>query len=150
MKKQRLKRIYIRRRVLLILLPLLLLALFVLYRFINLNLWITRDAGILQPYTRVLIKDEFNVFESDPSPDPRVQLVEKALVKANAKDRIVLNLSRSNIRYNLLRNKAYVKVYLQTAIPRDRTKTTRIKFLNVLMKKGVLWRVQKTQDISIE
>jgi len=46
--------------------------------------------------------------------------------------------------------KAYVKIFLKTAIPSDRTKTTGIKVLNVLVKRGEIWKVLSMQDLSIE
>ena len=122
----------------------------ILYYFVSLNLWINSDAGMLQPYQRVLMREELDLTRMDPSGDSQTRLIEKALIEANAKDRIVLNLSRSDIRLNPLRTRAYVKIFLRTAIPRDRSKTTSIKSLNVLVKKDNLWRVQSTQDISIE
>ncbi len=128
----------------------LIAAAFILYRYIVLNQWIASDSGQLTAYRRVLIKDELPLFESDPSPDSRTQMIERAIVRASARDRIVLNLSRSQIRHNLFHTKAYVKVFLKTAIPKDRSKSTSIKFLNVLVKKGDTWRVQTTQDLSIE
>jgi len=127
-----------------------LVAIFFLYRYINLNLWITEDAGLLQPYSRILIKEGKNVMENSAGmPNPN-HLIENAVIAANTKDRIVLNLSISDVRYNLFHTKSYVKVFLQTAIPHDRSKTTSIKFLNILVKRDHSWRVQTTQDISIE
>ena len=125
-------------------------AAFLIYNYLSLNLWIGDDAGQLQPYPRVLIRDEQPLYRNHPVPDAQTRLIEEALVEANARDRIVLNLSRSEIQFNLFHTKAYVKVYLRTAIPRDRQKTTGIKTLNILVKKDDSWRVQTTQDISIE
>jgi hypothetical protein len=129
---------------------LILLTAFIIYRFVIFNLWITSDAGVLQPYPRVLIQNEGRIANSVPVSDKDVALIEEAIINANSKDRIVLNLSRSDIRFNFFKTRSYVKVFLQTAIPNDRSKTTSIKFLNILSKKSDGWRVHTTQDISIE
>jgi len=121
-----------------------------LYRFVRLNLWISKDAGLLQPYPRILIDQGLDVSGANPISDRQAYLIEKTIIRTNTKDRIVLHLSRSDIRYSLFRTKSYVKVFLQTAIPGDRTKTTSIKFLNVLIHKRDAWRVRSTHDISIE
>ena len=120
------------------------------YCYLSLNLWISDDAGLLQPYPRTLIVDEQSAYLKNPAPDEATRQIEEAIVQANAKDRIVLNLSRSEIRYNFSKKKAYVKVYLRTAFPSDRTKTASIKILNTLIWKRNQWKVQTTQDISIE
>jgi len=123
---------------------------FLVYNYLNFNLWVGEDAGQLQPYPRVLIEDEQSLHLKNPASDQTVQLIEDAIIMANAKDRIVLNLSRSDIRFGLFGNKAYVKVFLRTAIPKDRARATSIKTLNILVKRKDKWRVQTTQDISIE
>ena len=120
------------------------------YSYFSLSLWIDDDAGILQPYPRALIVDEQPLRQKDPAPDEPTRQIEEALVNSNAKDRIVLNLSRSEIRYNYSKKKAYVKVYLRTAFPSDRTKTASIKILNTLIRNKDSWKVLTTQDISIE
>ncbi|MBN1900526.1 hypothetical protein JW926_04285 [Candidatus Sumerlaeota bacterium] len=123
---------------------------FIAYRFIAFNLWITSDAGVLQPYPRVLILNEIMNHDNELILDKNIAGIEEAIINANSQDRIVLNLSRSDIRFNLLRTKSYVKVFLQTAIPNDRSKTTCIKFLNILTRRNDGWKVRSTQDISIE
>lgn len=120
------------------------------YSYLSLNLWISDDAGILHPYSRTLIVDEQPAWIKNPAPDEPTRQIEEALVLSNAKDRIVLNLSRSEIRYNFSKKKAYVKVYLRTAFPSDRAKTASIKILNTLIWIKDHWKVQTTQDISIE
>lgn len=129
---------------------LVLLAGFIGYRFIVFNLWITVDAGVLQPYPRVLIQNESRLYSNNPVSVKKIALIEEAVIDANSKDRIVLNLSISDIRFNLFKTKAYVKVFLQTSIPDDRSRTTSIKFLNILTKRNDGWKVRTTQDISIE
>jgi len=123
---------------------------FFLYRFVLFNLWISKDAGLLQSYPRILIEQGLDISDTNPISDRQAYLIEKTIIRTNTKDRIVLHLSRSDIRYNLFRTKSYVKVFLQTAIPGDRTKTTSIKFLNVLVHTRDAWRVRSTHDISIE
>jgi len=126
------------------------IAAFLVYNYLNFNLWVGEDAGQLQPYPRVLIENEQPLHLKNPASDRTVRMIEDAIVMANAKDRIVLNLSRSDIRFSLFGNKAYVKVFLRTAIPKDRARATSIKTLNILVKWKDRWRVQTTQDISIE
>jgi len=132
------------------LIVLLLCGAFFLYRFISLNLWISKDSGLLQPYSHVLIEDGIDISDANPSSEKNTHLIENAIIRTTTKDRIVLHLSRSDIRFNLFRSKSYVKVFLQTAIPGDHTKTTSIKFLNVLVRRKDSWRIQSTHDISIE
>lgn len=148
--RNRFKRKKLQPYILLLLGILLLLAAIIIYRFIVFNLWITSDAGALQPYPRVLIENEIKISNTEPPSNKDIALIEEAIINANSKDRIVLNLSRSDIRFNLFKTKSCVKVFLQTSIPNDRSKTTSIKFLNILAKRGSGWRVHTTQDISIE
>ena len=123
---------------------------FFLYRFVRFNLWISKDAGLLQSYPRILIQEGLDISDTNPISDRQARLIEKTIIRTNTKDRIVLHLSRSDIRYNPFRTKSYVKVFLQTTLPGDRTKTTSIKFLNVLVRRNDSWRVRSTHDISIE
>jgi hypothetical protein len=149
--KSRLKKKYHRRLLILcIILFIVFSAALFFYPYVSINLWISRDSGVLRPYQRLLIDNEKSIYEYDSSPDTRTRLIENAIAESNAKDRIVLNLSRSDIRFSFFHRKAYVKIFLKTAIPDDRTKTTSIKVLNVLVKRGNIWKVLSMQDLSIE
>lgn len=123
---------------------------FFIFRYVSMNLWIANDADQLKPYPRTLVENGKNLLKNEKPASERIHSIEQALIISNAKDRIVINLSRSEIRFNLLGNKAYVKIFLKTAIPGDRNKTTSIKFLNILRKTRSSWKVQTAQDLSIE
>lgn len=128
----------------------LLISAVIAYRFIQFNLWISSDAGLLQPYPRVLVKDEEVVAGQETPETQKAERIDNALVKALARDRIVLNLSRSEIRYNPLGSRAYVKIFLKTALPKDRSRNTSIKFLATLQRTNGDWKLEATQDLSIE
>lgn len=121
-----------------------------IYAYVALNLWISDDAHRLESYPTVLVLDR-EVVRDHLSHDEDIRNMEQALIRSNTSDnRIVLCLSRSDVKFNLLRTKAYVKLFLQTALPTDPTQTSKIKLLNILKKRDGNWVVDRTQNLSIE
>jgi hypothetical protein len=124
--------------------------LYVIYAYISLNLWISADANRLESYPRVLVRNKQVVGEYKGHSED-IRNLEQALIRSNTADnRIVLCLSRSDIKFNLLGTKAYVKLFLQTALPADPTQTSKVKLLNILAKRNGRWVVTGTQNLSIE
>ncbi len=123
---------------------------FFIFRYVSFNLWITADVGKLHTYDCVLVENGKHVFLDRPDPQPSNDAIDRILVETHGRDRIVIHMSRSEIRFNLTRRRAFTKVFLQTAIPDDRSRSTRINFLAILQCKGSTWRSLATQDITIE
>jgi len=85
------------------------------YDYITINLWIDRDAGRLENYPVQLIENQQEVTRWPSS--PLAQLDRLLIEEMRRGRRNVVTLSRSDIKYNLLRTSAYVKVFLETAAP---------------------------------
>jgi len=103
--------------------------------------WLYGDAGRLGPYPTVLIQNGVPVQEALRG-DVAEAAINQALVDSNTKQRLVVHLSRSEIRYSLFRRRAYVKIYLETSLPGDSDRVERsIKFLNVLTREDDTWSV---------
>ncbi len=121
-----------------------------IYSYVTMNLWISADAHQLESYPHLLVKDKQIVHEYQ-NHDDDIRNLEQVLIQSNTSDnRIVLLLSRSDIKFNLLRTKAYVKLFLQTSLPTDPTQTSKIKLLNILIKRNGRWVVDRVQNLSIE
>ena len=121
-----------------------------IYSYVTLNLWISADAHKLESYPHILVKDG-QVVPHVQEHDESIRNLEQALIQYNtSENRIVVILSRSNIKFNLLRTKAYVKLFLQTALPTDSTQTSKIKLLNILVRRDGQWVVDRLQNLSIE
>ncbi|GEM_PF-533408 len=122
-----------------------------LYRYIAFNLWLESDARRLERYPRVLIEQSREIqdpaLESPGMEDTRQ--IERALCKSGTADRLVVHLSRSDIRYDLFRRKAFVKVFLETAFPGQPDRIQRIKFLDVLARQNGKWDVIQVEELTI-
>lgn len=113
---------------------------FMLYRYMSFNMWLYSDAKSLQPYSVVLIRNGKTV-KPDPAAGTPADAIDQALIASNTRERLVVHLSRSDIRYGPFRRRAYVKVLLETSLPGEPQRVQRIKFLNVLTRKDHTWRV---------
>lgn len=120
------------------------------YRYMAFNTWMYSDAKALQPYPVVLIRDSRPVDAGrDPNAAPSggattndtERSIDRALIESNTKERLVVHLSRSDIRFSALGGHAYVKVFLETSLPGEPDRVQRIKFLNVLTRENGDWRV---------
>lgn len=121
-----------------------------IYSYVTLNLWISADAHQLESYPHVLVKDKQMVHDYQ-NHDAETRELEQVLIQSNTSDnRIVLLLSRSDIKFNLLGTKAYVKLFLETALPTDPTQTSKIKLLNILIERDDRWAIDRVQNLSIE
>ena len=121
-----------------------------IYSYVTLNLWISADAHQLESYPHVLVKNKQIVYH-DQKYNENIRNLEQVLIQSNTSDnRIVLLLSRSDIKFNLLGTKAYVKLFLETALPTDPTQTSKIKLLNILIERDDRWTVDRVQNLSIE
>ncbi len=121
-----------------------------IYSYVTLNLWISADAHQLESYPHILVKNRQIVYH-DQKHDENTRNLEQVLIQSNMSDnRIVLLLSRSDVKFNLLGTKAYVKLFLETTLPTDPTQTSKIKLLNILVKRDGRWAVDRVQNLSIE
>jgi len=118
-----------------------------LYRYMAFNTWLYRDARTLQPYPTVLIREGKPVSNSDG--DSTADAVDEALVEANTRERLVVHLSRSDIRYGPFHRRAYVKLFLETALPGEPERVQRIKFLAVLKRSDGRWTVPPESQVQL-
>ncbi len=118
----------------------LLIFLFMFVRYMQFNDWLYSDAKKLGPYPTVLIRDGKPLEDAVDGPD-REASINRALIESNSKERLVVHLSRSEIRYSALHQRAYVKVFLETSLPGEPDRVQRIKFLNILGRRDDTWYV---------
>lgn len=110
-----------------------------LYDYIRINLWIDRDAGQLEGYPVRLIEEGKEVAHSA---DEHEQQISRLLIaKMREGQRNVVTLSRSEIKYNLLRTRAYVKGFLETALPDRPEPRSRLKFSQRFRRASQGWQL---------
>ncbi len=85
------------------------------YDYFRINLWLERDAGLLERYPIRLIEDQKPV--AQPTRDAVAQMDRLLIEWFCREQRNVVTLSRSEFIYNLLRTRGYAKVFLETAPP---------------------------------
>lgn len=111
-----------------------------LYRYVSFNLWLDSDSRSLRPYEIVLVENR-NPVSRTISANADQRAIEDVLVEVNTANRLVVHLSRSDVRFGLLKRRAYVKVFLETALPGEPEKVQRIKVLNVFKPAGDQWQL---------
>ncbi len=121
---------------------------FMIYRYMSFNSWMYKDARLLQPYPHVLIENGNSHYPTRTASET-VQEIEKTLVKANTTNRLVVHLSRSDIRFSPFRRWAYVKVFMETALPGEPDRVQRIKFLNELKRTDEGWIVVDSRTVQL-
>jgi hypothetical protein len=116
-----------------------------LYDYLNINLWLERDAGRLQNYSVQLIENQQEVAVVRPDdPNDAVTQVDRVLIEEMRRGRRnVVTLSRSEIKYNLFHTRACVKVYLETALPGQPERRSRLGVLCELKREGRAWKIAK-------
>jgi len=111
----------------------------VLYDYIRINLWLESDAGRIEGYAVPLIADHKEVAPQDHG---RFAAIDRLLIAEMRKGRRnVVACSRSEIKFNLLHTRAYVKVFLETALPDQPEHRARLKIICVLKRNGPTWRL---------
>jgi hypothetical protein len=143
--KRRRKRLLLLAGIVVVLLPII----YLLYGYVSFNIWLSEDSGALESYPTVLVRKGAVLREDDPW-DKNVQMIDRAIIQRNSMGRLVVLLSRSEIRYNVFRTRAYVKIFLETSLPNDVQRTAKVKALNVLAREKGEWHVKAIQDIAIE
>ena len=79
--------------------------------------------------------------------DSDVARIERVLIEEITK----VNLSRSEIRFSPFCHKAYVKVYLETAVPeKSIDKRVKVKLLEILQRKHNHWYLVGTSNLLIQ
>ncbi|KPL11152.1 hypothetical protein AMJ85_04375 [candidate division BRC1 bacterium SM23_51] len=117
-----------------------------LYDYISVNLWNARDEGRLETYPVVLIENEQEVPRSE---DDRHKQLNRLLINDVRKaPRNPVNVSRSELKYNLLRTHAYVKVFLETALPDKPDRRSRLKALYKLKRSRQGWQLAREPDLT--
>ena len=115
------------------------------YRF---HAWITADIHSLENYPTLLIRSGERVLH--PQSSPEITTIDEALIADIIADRIVVDMSRSEIRLSLLGDTAYVKVVLKTAVPKEEEKVRWAKFLTTVSREDGRWRVKSKENINVE
>lgn len=110
-----------------------------LYDYITVNMWIERDAGRLEDYSVLLIENKQEVARDDS--DPLGQLDRLLIEEMRRGRRNVVNASRSEIKYSLLRTRAYVKISLETALPEKPDRRARLKIVCELKRSSQGWQL---------
>lgn len=85
------------------------------YDYIRLNLWIDRDAGRLGDYPILLIEQNKEI----PRKKDAFEQIDRILIDELSSGRNVVTMSRHEIKFNILRTRAYAKVLLETAAPNE-------------------------------
>jgi len=109
------------------------------YDYLNINLWMERDAGSLEDYPVRLVENQQEVAGTD-----RGQFAElnRSLIEQMRENRRnVVTVSRSEIKCNVLRTRAYVKVFLETALPDQPDRRSRLRVICPLKYDGRQWRI---------
>ncbi|MCX7765251.1 MAG: hypothetical protein N2246_00885 [Candidatus Sumerlaeia bacterium] len=123
----------------------------VIYHVVTLNLWIHQTPAELEAYPFQLIVERQRAGQSEQSQNSTIADIEEVLVQQLTQDRIVINLSRSEIKFGLLGRKAYVKVYMETAVPeKPEEKRVRVKLLEVLRFHRGRWQLVSTYNLLIQ
>jgi hypothetical protein len=109
------------------------------YDYVSMNLWLEGDAGRLQNYSVHLIENQKEVADN---PDHRFKQIDRLLIEEMRRDRRnVVTLSRSEIKCNLLRTRACVKVFLETALPDQPDRRSRLSIICELKRNAKGWRM---------
>jgi len=109
------------------------------YDYMTVNLWMERDAGSLETYVVPLIE---NQLETDDSRNTKLGEIDRLLIEEMRRNRRnVVRASRSEIRYNLLHTRGYVKLYLETALPDQPDRRSRLRLIGTLKREGGRWRI---------
>lgn len=123
----------------------------VIYHAVTLNLWIHQTPAELEAYPFQLIVERQRTIPGESSKNATISAIEELLVQHLTQDRIVINLSRSEIKFGLLGRKAYVKVYMETAVPeKPEAKRVRVKLLEVLRYHRGRWQLVSTYNLLIQ
>ena len=117
---------------------------------LNLNFWIHGTTPELEDYPYRLIHER-KVYTNPGAMDPHSHKIDNVLINEMSKDRIVINLSRTEIRFSPRKKRAYTKVYLETAVPeKDNGKRVRVKLLECLKRQGDTWVLVSTSNLLIQ
>jgi len=118
-----------------------------LYDYFQINFWIERDAGRLANYPVVLIQPA-----SDGGPvrsAPRTA-IDRILLAEMTRGRNVVAMSRSEVKFNLLHTRAYVKVFLETAFPDQPERTRRLVVVCKFRLGSGGWILDETLEKTLE
>jgi hypothetical protein len=128
------------RRILVVVVVLLLIvAGLYAYDYMAINLWTGGDAGRLEDYPVQLIIDGE---DAPPNADPKLAKIDRFLIREmRAGGRHVVGGSRSELKYNLLHTRCYVKIVIETALPGQPDRRARLKALYSLRRSGNGWQL---------
>jgi len=121
-----------------------------LYYHFSLNFWIHDVNPELEHYSHKLISNGTFVRVPEKK-NKQIARIDRILVNEMTKDRIVINLSRSEIRFSPLGRKCYAKVYLETAVPDNiDEKRVRVKFLAIFKRRDGQWRLVTASNLLVQ
>ncbi|MCB2155482.1 hypothetical protein KQI84_11405 [bacterium] len=112
------------------------------WRYIAYNLWAERDAASLTPYSIVLVGE-------GAAPSSETAALDEEVIRYNSRGRLVAHLSRSEYRRSLTGKQVWVKIYLETQLPKDPTVVEPIKLMNTLERRKGEWHVTHTTVLTI-
>ena len=116
------------------------------YDYVRVNLWISRDAGQFGDYPVQLVRDKEIVL-----PDGDHAELDKRIVEELSRNRNVVNLSRLEIKKNLLGTRAYAKVLLETAAPDNSEVRSTLKLVCIFRRSNGAWKlVDSPREITLE
>ncbi|MFH0793616.1 MAG: hypothetical protein V2A74_06240 [bacterium] len=119
-----------------------------LFSYLRFHSWITADIHSLESYPTLLIRSGERV--PHPQLSDQIAAIDEALIGDIIFDRIVVDMSRSEIRFSLLGDTAYAKVVLKTAVPKEEERVRRAKFLTTVSRENGRWRVKSKENINVE
>ncbi len=115
------------------------------WRFVAFNLWVEEDASSLRPYPAVLVHGP----RDPPSTPGSLDELDREIIAHNGYGRLVVHMSRGEVRHSLTGRRAWVKVYLETRHPTDSSAVQRIKLLNTLDRRDGHWHVTSADWLTI-
>ncbi|MCX8038066.1 MAG: hypothetical protein N3D11_13635 [Candidatus Sumerlaeia bacterium] len=116
-----------------------LIAAAMIYDYLSINLWLERDAGLLESYPVRLIEDQKPV--AQPTRDAVAQMDRLLIEWFCREQRNVVTLSRSEFHYNLLKTRGYAKVFLETAPPEQPDRRAPLRLVCTLKRTVRGWEL---------
>lgn len=112
------------------------------YHWSALHDWIDEDRGVLAPYATMLVADGDDRFDPDNPMDT-------VLADAVSKNRLVVEISRSEYHYDLIGKTAWVKVYMVTRKPGEEKVQVPIKLLVEMVRTNGGWTLKEQRELAL-
>jgi hypothetical protein len=118
------------------------------FDYLRINLWIDRDAGRFDRYPYVLVQNKQPVLPPHGAGEEKINRM--VIEEMNRRGRNVVTLARSEIKHNLLRTRAYTKVFLETADPDKPDLRSRLVVLCEFRRASAGWQLTDTFEKTLE